>query len=1365
MKPNRLIMILAWQLTVLLCLSYNGQQVSVTYALRAGQPECRKDYHKVTPENHSFRHVTYGKNQIMLEQGWDFYERRNPDTGLMESVAPFKVQFTATFDSPPAQGRPGQNFDVNLSATMTVSGDPAKLGAYDWFEVSYAVNGMGVKGNHVVKVGRLNVNGQWKVVSSDKTTAQGYFPETLDSAVDRQGYAAFQVYLNCIAAGTSEINGSVVQWNYGFSPISTAGNFDVGDITPRFSGPATSLVVRLTATTDMQGATVNFGSGITQIGTPTATAGTRGSFDLACIVKIAPDAALGPRNVRVTLPNGKIGQASFAVHPLVIILDIDGMRPDILLDNIRAGKAKNLAALLGEQTTQGDVGGGVLTRREFEHGIFLRDTTTVFPSYTFATQASIFSGVEPGVHGVTGNVMFDRRGQVNGAPEWFGFDRALTDAVGVYYYSALADRAIRAETIYQAMSGKPGVGRSAVFYNQFGNGVATADRWRPGPIDMAAYLPALTTGAYDRSMAAHGLEYLESFTAKPPDEWPSIVTLYFAGLDHISHEVNDLEENKQSRYLTDVVDPEIGHIMDFALGHCPGAVFILTADHGHTDVRLNKPILFRVIEEALRQDLHTVYPQGFDVALEASDIVLAQNGGLAHVYVRGRKPNRLSWPEPPPYTEVLSVAELLNKLNQRQVSALGPGTYFDLILVKNAAAAGWDSAYQVYTGDGKTEAIGTYLRRTNNDFGSSLGWARSESDIRFLEERLNSFSCDRSGDVVLIPHYPQFYAEDGTVQGEHGGLSRQDMTIPFMVAQWQAQDANQILQVVQRTIEDARRPRVTDVVSTVAGFLGQSYRGRKHPLAQAGGVPPAPPPQPPAVNPAPGNLSGGAQNPANPATGRTPVSEPTTPPAAPLQAGSIRMETVRELSYQQISAFSDRLVIGSGIYPIVSRNGSRVALSFPPKPDDPEKKERVGVINTDGSGFRIVDAYIPLRYTVLLVAISADGNWLASTDGRQIRIAGADGSGGRPVVQLANNVGNLRVSSNGRMVFFLVDGDTSVVGTNQRLERGLYTINADGSGLRMIAGAAAIAQTLGVPPADVRGLRSSSRGWALDVSEDDRRLVFIVQSLGQEYALVVNADGSGLRKVLTATQSVLVVGISGDGTQLGISCVQKGEPGYQGWTMGYDGSNPRRLTEKAGSNALISLTRDGALVAFGSEGILYHVDGSGGLPIATPARAASASRLSAVTLPGLTMGNKGSQLIWVAGDDNGLDQLVKVDVGPAEPGPGLRVSDVSLGRPDLPADGRTTTTIRARVQANGAVVGGAIAVAAYRDGVLDDQVGSTAYLRDQGDGMFTSDSLKASPTAVPGPRVLRLIVEVKLPDGRHSATAIQVGTVRVVAAR
>jgi hypothetical protein len=52
-------------------------------------------------------------------------------------------------------------------------------------------------------------------------------------------------FLNCIAAGTSAINGSVVQWNYDISSASVLHDFSVNGIPPPAAGSASETTVKV----------------------------------------------------------------------------------------------------------------------------------------------------------------------------------------------------------------------------------------------------------------------------------------------------------------------------------------------------------------------------------------------------------------------------------------------------------------------------------------------------------------------------------------------------------------------------------------------------------------------------------------------------------------------------------------------------------------------------------------------------------------------------------------------------------------------------------------------------------------------------------------------------------------------------------------------------------------------------------------------------------------------------------------------------------------------------------------------------------------------------------------------------------------
>jgi|GEM_PF-3005733 len=899
----------------------------VTYRLQAGQPEVRGGYSQGTTENRSYRRVTYAANTIRMSTGWEAYERRNPNTGKTEEVPAFSVTFTATFDAPPAEARPGHEFDLNLSAAMSVSGDPAKLGAYDWFEVSYAVNGMGIQGDHAVKVGRIHTEAEgWHLVRSDKTTARGQFPATLAPSVERQGYASFQVYLNSIDGGSADINGCVVEWKYARTAGPLLRDFEVRGIRPSLAGPATDAVVSVETMLDQKeraaGAQVSFGPGIMVTEPPTAVPARldASKWDLSCPIRVAPDAGLGTREVTVKLADGGQGKAAFLVRPFVVVFDIDGMRPDVLKGALNA-QAGQIGGLLGRRKGEKTLGG--LRFGEHEAGVWLSDTTTVFPSYTFSTQASIYTGVSPGVHHITANEYLDRCATL-GSVRVYSFTgtyqaNQVGDAIAVYG-DRLATRVLHAPTIYNVLSDRQGVGPSVVASNMYGAGVAAENWWRSGSIDYLLYYFNRTTQAYDLEMAEKGLARLTEMLALPPEYWPSVTTFYFASLDHYSHGVDDSEESKQTRMLEQYINPLVGWILQEVLERVPTAVFVFTADHGHTDVRAGAPICFADFARAL-----TVYSFGADAPVrlwyavggvnrydfDQANLLFAPNGGSAFIYAKGAEAGEAGWRLPPPREDVLRIARWLERMNDATVTmpptppafpACGKPPYFDLILLRETARDGWAGPYGVYEG-GTTRDLSEYLRG-HPELLQRWGWNADERDIAFLAQVLNAASCRNSGDLMVIPRYPAYYFGYSSLPGEHGSILWTDMKIPFVVAQWGARSVEGITSVLQGTIADPLRPRVTDVAPTVAAFCGQKWRGLRHPaeggqtqppdapppLAPAtSGTPPTPvksppPPAPPAVGPPPAPAVAGAEPPPTTPPAAPPAVAPAPPPPAPRRA-------------------------------------------------------------------------------------------------------------------------------------------------------------------------------------------------------------------------------------------------------------------------------------------------------------------------------------------------------------------------------------------------------------------------------------------------------------------------------------------------
>src|SRR5205823_63312 len=99
---------------------------------------------------------------------------------------------------------------------------------------------------------------------------------------------------------------------------------------------------------------------------------------------------------------------------------------------------------------------------------------------------------------------------------------------------------------------------------------------------------------------------------------------------------------------------------------------------------------------------------------------------------------------------------------------------------------------------------------------------------------------------------------------------------------------------------------------------------------------------------------------------------------------------------------------------------------------------------------------------------------------------------------------------------------------SDNLTKGLYVINADGSGRRQIVSGASIGTLLGAPSGGNNFVSTS--GTTLDASADTAHLIFGTRIDGKgQYILGVNFDGSGLHQILGPADFITHAAISSDG--------------------------------------------------------------------------------------------------------------------------------------------------------------------------------------------------------------------------------------------
>src|SRR5688500_13384244 len=95
------------------------------------------------------------------------------------------------------------------------------------------------------------------------------------------------------------------------------------------------------------------------------------------------------------LPDSGVAEPATPRQPTLLLLALDGVDRPLLYELLKQGELPVLASLLGSE-------GG----KSFPHAHFDPGLLSTLPSSTLAAWATVFTGVGPARHGVTGNEYF-----------------------------------------------------------------------------------------------------------------------------------------------------------------------------------------------------------------------------------------------------------------------------------------------------------------------------------------------------------------------------------------------------------------------------------------------------------------------------------------------------------------------------------------------------------------------------------------------------------------------------------------------------------------------------------------------------------------------------------------------------------------------------------------------------------------------------------------------------------------------------------------------------------------------------------------------------------------------------------------------
>lgn len=433
-----------------------------------------------------------------------------------------------------------------------------------------------------------------------------------------------------------------------------------------------------------------------------------------------------------------------------LMIDIDGLRPDVLAEALSSGNAPNLLRLLG--------GAGL------ERGL-LHPVVAPAPSITFTSQACLFTGAHPAWHGIPGNQFFDRFGATSsGKPRHYAFDvgdtLAADDAVQVFT-DGLASERLLAPTLYEQVSdfGKS----SRVAAHMYARG---ATSWlQPSLLNLARFtkggnLFGMEAPDYDRYTLDETLEMIQQ------EGLPHILTIYFMGLDHESHHHGP---GAQLDYLCHVLDGYIGELWEAVAAAAPTAghkpICVVFSDHGQIGVPADDRHSLRLGFPFERELGHLFDALGLDVhdfpgEDPNCDAVVALNGGLAHVYLQNR---RGRWQDAPDFElDVLPVATAFWEAHASGQYAQELQGALAAVLVRDVEREGWSTRYQALTPQGDRVPLSE--------------WFASQPEQLYVDavNRLDNLASALAGDLLLVSDYSGGFYFGSPMPGVHGGLAPQD---------------------------------------------------------------------------------------------------------------------------------------------------------------------------------------------------------------------------------------------------------------------------------------------------------------------------------------------------------------------------------------------------------------------------------------------------------------------------------------------------------------------------------------------------------------------------------------------------------------
>jgi len=275
----------------------------------------------------------------------------------------------------------------------------------------------------------------------------------------------------------------------------------------------------------------------------------------------------------VLLLGAALAQAQQKDAPLLVVISIDGLRPDyVTAADAHGAKVPNL-------------------RRLMKEGTYADGVTGVVPTVTYPSHTTLVTGVWPAKHGILANTTFDP---------------LQRNYQGWYWYT----EDIREPTLWDAAAQAGRTTASVQWPVTVGAKITwnIPEFWRAGTAEDAKLLHVLITpGLLEEARKDLG-EYRGGIDASTEGDevrgkyaaWilekkkPSLLTLHLTALDHIEHETGVF--SAEDIAVLERLDAVIGQVRAAAEDVAPGRAYVaVVSDHGFAnyDHELNLIAAFR----------------------------------------------------------------------------------------------------------------------------------------------------------------------------------------------------------------------------------------------------------------------------------------------------------------------------------------------------------------------------------------------------------------------------------------------------------------------------------------------------------------------------------------------------------------------------------------------------------------------------------------------------------------------------------------------------------------------------------------------------------------------------------------------------